>query len=228
MGRMVSFKANGRAGDGYLATPRGGRGPAVVVMQEWWGLVDHITDLCERLSHEGFFALAPDLYHGQKTKSPDEAGKLMMAMNIGEAAKDMSGAANYLIGLDGVAPKRAASIGFCMGGQLALYAACEFPELFAAAVDFYGTHPQVKPDYSRLSGPVQFHFANRDKSTPPDKANALIQQIRDAGKEVDPFFYEADHAFFNDTRPTVYNGEAAKIAWERMLAFLHRTVPAAT
>ena len=222
MGRMVSFKANGRAGDGYLATPRGGRGPGVVVIQEWWGLVDHITDLCERISYEGFFALAPDLYHGEKTKSPDEAGKLMMAMNIGEAAKDMYGAANYLIALDGSAPKKVAAIGFCMGGQLALSAACEFPELFAAAVDFYGLHPQVKPDVSRLSGPVQFHFANRDKSTPPDKANALIQQIRDAGKEVEPYFYDADHAFFNDTRPTVYNEEAAKLAWERTLAFLKR------
>jgi carboxymethylenebutenolidase len=224
MGRMVSFKSNGRAGDGYLATPRGGRGPAVVVMQEWWGLVDHITDLCERLSHEGFFALAPDLYHGEKTKSPDEAGKLMMALSIAEAAKDMSGAANYLIELDGVTPKKVASIGFCMGGQLALYAACEFPELFAAAVDFYGTHPHVKPDYARLSGPVQLHFANRDKSTPPDKAKALIQQIRDADKAVEPHFYEADHAFFNDTRPTVYNGEAAKVAWERTLGFLGKSL----
>ena len=222
MGRMVSFKANGRAGDGYLATPRGGRGPAVVVMQEWWGLVDHIKDLCERLSYEGFFALAPDLYHGEKAKSPEEAGKLSMALNISEAAKDMRGAADYLIGLDGAAPKKVASIGFCMGGQLALYAACEFPELFGAAIDFYGIHPQVKPDVARLSGPVQFHFANRDKSTPPDKANALIQQIREAGKEVEPYFYDADHAFFNDTRPTVFNPEAATLAWERTLAFLKR------
>jgi carboxymethylenebutenolidase len=221
---MVSYKANGRPADGYLATPRGGRGPALVVMQEWWGLVDHITDLCERLSHEGFFALAPDLYHGEKTKSPDEAGKLMMAMNIGEAAKDMRGAAEYLIALDGVSPKKVASIGFCMGGQLALFAACEFPELFGAAVDFYGSHPQVKPDFSRLSGPVQFHFANRDKSTPVDKANALVQQIRDAGKDVEAHFYEADHAFFNDTRPTVYNGEAAPLAWERTLLFLRKVL----
>lgn len=222
MGRMVSFKANGRPADGYLATPKGGRGPALVVMQEWWGLVDHITDLCERFSHEGFFALAPDLYHGERAKSPDEAGKLMMALNIGEAAKDMAGAANYLIALDGVVPKKVASIGFCMGGQLALHAACEFPELFGAAVDFYGVHPQVKPDVSRLSGPVQFHFANRDKSTPVDAANALVQQIRDAGKEVEAHFYEADHAFFNDTRPTVYDAEAARLAWERTLGFVRR------
>jgi carboxymethylenebutenolidase len=221
---MVSFKANGRAGDGYLATPKGGRGPAIVVMQEWWGLVDHIKDLCERLSHEGFFALAPDLYHGEQAKSPDEAGKLSMALKIDEAAKDMSGAANYLLALDGVAPKKAAAIGFCMGGQLALYAACQFPELFCAAVDFYGVHNRVIVDASRLSGPVQFHFANRDKSTPVERANELVAQIRGAGKEVEAYFYEADHAFFNDTRPTVYNPESAKLAWDRTLAFLRKNL----
>ncbi len=220
MGRMVSFKANGRATDGYLATPRGGRGPALVVLQEWWGLVDHIKDLCERFSHEGFFALAPDLYHGETAKSPDEAGKLSMALQIDEAAKDMAGAAKYLIALDGVSPKRVGSIGFCMGGQLALYAACELPELFCGAVDFYGVHNRVTVDASRLSGPVQFHFATRDKSTPPDKATGLVESIRAAGKESEAYFYEADHAFFNDTRPTVYNPEAAHLAWERTLEFL--------
>ena len=220
MGRMVSFKANGRAGDGYLATPKGGRGPAVIVIQEWWGLVDHIKDLCERVSQEGLFALAPDLYHGETTKSPDDAGKKMMALNIGEAAKDMRGAANYLIGLDGVAPKHVAIVGFCMGGQLALYAACEFPELIRGAVDFYGIHPAAKPDVSRLSGPVLFHFGTRDKSIPREKADALIKQIKDAGKEVDAYFYDADHAFFNDTRPTVHNAEASQQAWERTLEFL--------
>ena len=220
MGRMVSFKANGRPGDGYLATPKGAHGPGLVVIQEWWGLVDHIKDLCERFSQQGYFALAPDLYHGEKATSPDAAGKLMMALNIGEAAKDIRGAANYLIGLDGVAPKRVAAIGFCMGGQLALYAACEFPELINATVDFYGIHPQVKPDVSRLSGPVLAHFANRDKSTPPDVANALVKKIEDAGKDVEAHFYEADHAFFNDARPAVYNAEAAKLAWDRTLEFL--------
>ncbi|MGH9884030.1 MAG: dienelactone hydrolase family protein [bacterium] len=222
MGRMVTFKANGRAGDGYLATPQGGRGPGLIVVQEYWGLVDHIKDLCERFSYEGFIALAPDLYHGESTKSPDDAGKMMMALNIAEAAKDMRGAANYLIGLDGVAPKKVSAIGFCMGGQLALSAACEFPELIGKVVDFYGIHPQVKPDVSRLSGPVLAHFATRDKSIPAETANGLINRIRDAGKEVEAHFYEADHAFFNDQRPTVYNAEAAKLAWERTVEFLKR------
>lgn len=224
MGEMISFKANGRTADGYLATPASGRGPGVIVIQEWWGLVGHITDVADRFANEGFFALAPDLYHGEKTKSPDDAGKMMMALNIAEAGKDLRGAADHLIGVEGVEPKKVASIGFCMGGQLSLYAACEFPDRIGACVDFYGVHPAVKPDVSRLSGPVLAHFATRDKSTPPDVANALIKQIKDAGKRIDAYFYEADHAFFNDQRPRVYNEQAATLAWKRTIDFLRKAL----
>lgn len=224
MGEMVTFKANGRTADGYLAKPSSGKGPGVVVVQEWWGLVGHITDIVDRFAAEGFVALAPDLYHGEKTKSPDDAGKLMMALNIAEAAKDLRGAADYLAGLDGVSPDRVGVVGFCMGGQLALYAATVYPERIGATVDFYGVHPSVKPDVSRLSGPVLAHFATRDKSTPPDVANALVKQIRDAGKQVEAYFYEADHAFFNDQRPTVYNADAAKLAWTRTVDFLRKAL----
>lgn len=224
MGDMISFKANGRTADGYLAKPASGRGPGVIVIQEWWGLVGHITDVADRFANEGFFALAPDLYHGEKTKSPDDAGKMMMALNIAEAGKDLRGAADHLIGVEGVEPKKVASVGFCMGGQLSLYAACEFPDRIGACVDFYGVHPAVKPDVSRLSGPVLAHFATRDKSTPPDVANALIKQIKDAGKRIDAYFYEADHAFFNDQRPQVYNEQAATLAWKRTIDFLRKAL----
>lgn len=227
MGRMVSYRANGRPGDGYLATPKGGRGPALIVIHEYWGLVDHITNLCERFSHEGFFALAPDIYRGDKAARPDDARKLMMALDIAEAAKDIRGAARYLIGLDGVSPKYLGVVGFCMGGQLALFAACQFPDVFVRCVDFYGVHPAVKPDLSRLSGPVLAHFATRDRSTPPDLANALVAQIREAGKHVEAHFYEAEHAFFNDTRPTVYDPDAAKLAWNRTIEFVGKLRPPA-
>lgn len=224
MGDMVTFKANGRTADGYLATPSSGHGPGLIVVQEWWGLVGHIKDLADRFAAEGYFALAPDLYHGEQTKSPDEAGKLMMALNIAEAAKDMRGAADYLVGLDGVAPKKVATLGFCMGGQLALFAACEYPERIVAAVDFYGVHPAIKPNVSQLSGPVLAHFGLRDSTTPPAAADALVNRIRDAGKEVEAFSYDAGHAFFNDQRPTVYDAAASTLAWERTLAFLKRTI----
>lgn len=224
MGEMVTFKANGRTADGYLAKPASGRGPGVVLIQEWWGLVGHITDVADRFAAEGFVTLAPDLYHGEKTKSPDDAGKLMMALNIAEAAKDMRGAADYLVGLDAVSPKKVGVVGFCMGGQLAMFAATDYPEKIGAVVNFYGVHPAAKPDITRLSGPVLQHFATHDKSTPPDVANALTQKMRDAGKTVDTYFYEADHAFFNDQRPAVYNAEAAKLAWERTISFLKKAL----
>ena len=125
MGEMISFPANGRTADGYLALPPAGSGPGLIVIQEWWGLVGHIRDVTDRFAAEGFVALAPDLYHGEAAKSPDQARKLLMALNIAEAGKDMRGAARHLLALDAVRPGKVGAVGFCMGGQLALYAACE-------------------------------------------------------------------------------------------------------
>lgn len=221
---MIEFRANSRTVRGYLARPTRVAGPGVLVLQEYWGLVGHITDVCDRLAAQGFFALAPDLYHGTSAKSPDEAGKLMMALNIAEAAKDLSGAADYLIGIADVRPKHVAAIGFCMGGQLALYAACEFPDRIGAVVDFYGIHPKVDPDVSRLSGPVLAHFAKHDRSVSGEAAASLVARIQDAGKAVEAYTYDAKHAFFNDQRPEVYDGAAAELAWIRTLDFLRQAL----
>jgi carboxymethylenebutenolidase len=223
-GTMIEFQANGRTASGYLARPTAPRGPGVLVIQEYWGLVDHIKDVADRFASEGFFALAPDLYHGEKTKSPDEAGKLMMALDIAETAKDLRGAADALIAIEGVAPKRVGIVGFCMGGQLALYGACEYPERIAAAVDFYGVHPKVKLRLDNLQAPILAHFALRDTSTPEDKARELVRQIEQAGKHVEAYFYNADHAFFNDTRPKVYSSADAHDAWTRTIEFFNKTL----
>jgi carboxymethylenebutenolidase len=220
----VRFPANGRTADGYLALPPSGRGPGLLVIQEWWGLVDHIKDLAERFAKEGFVALAPDLYHGEKTKSPDQAGKLLMALNIAETAKDLRGAAKYLHARSEVQPKRVGAVGFCMGGQLALFAATAHPDVIGAAVDFYGIHPKVDPDVTKLSGPVLAHFGKRDKSVPESAAKALVERIKAAGKTVEAYFYDADHAFFNDQRPEVYNRESAELAWVRTVEFLRRVL----
>jgi carboxymethylenebutenolidase len=224
MGEMVTFPANGRTADSYLTLPPSGRGPGVIVLQEWWGLVDHIKDLTERFAREGFVALAPDLYHGEKTKSPDQAGKLLMALNIAEAAKDLRGAATYLRSRPDVKPKRVAAVGFCMGGQLALFAASAHPDVIDVAVDFYGIHPKVHPDVSKLSGPVLAHFGRRDKSVNEQAARALIDRIEAAGKTIEAHFYDADHAFFNDQRPEVYDRQSAELAWRRTLDFLRRSL----
>ena len=221
--RMVEFKANGRTAAGYLSLPEK-PGPGLLVIQEWWGLVDHIKDLADRFAAEGFVALAPDLYHGDMTKSPDKAGKMLMALNIGEAAKDMRGAANYLLGLDEVQPKKIGAMGFCMGGQLALYAATEFPDAIAAGVDFYGIHPNAQVDPAKVKVPILAHFAKRDQSVPEESARELVRSIEAAGGSIEAHYYDADHAFFNDTRPEVYDPDAASKAWTRTLEFLRRNL----
>jgi carboxymethylenebutenolidase len=224
MGDMVSFRANGGSVQGYLALPPSGRGPGLVVLQEYWGLVDHIKALCDRFAAAGFVALAPDLYHGEVAKSPDAAGKLLMALNIAETGKDLRGAATYLHAHDAVHPKAVGVLGFCMGGQLALFAAQEHGDVFAAAVDFYGIHPRVAIDPARVKVPVLGHFGRRDDSVPLATAGALASAIRAAGGAFEDHYYDAGHAFFNDTRPHAYDAASANLAWDRTLVFLRRTL----
>src|SRR5512143_310969 len=159
-GQMVTFQSNGGTANGYLAVPASGKGPGVVVIQEWWGLVPHIKDVCDRLATEGFVALAPDLYHGKSTTSPDEAGKLMMALRIDEAERDLRGAANYLLNNASTAGSKVGTVGFCMGGALSLYAATKNQQVGACVV-FYGGHPNVKPDLPSLQAPVLGLYAGR-------------------------------------------------------------------
>ena len=162
MGQMVEFKSNGGTCDGYLALPESGSGSGVIVLQEWWGLVDHIKDVCDRFAVEGFCALAPDLYHGDMTKSPDDAGKLMMALNIVETEKDMRGAIDCLLARDECTSSKVGTVGFCMGGQLSLYAACASPDQVGACVMYYGVHPDVHPDLAALQAPFIGFFAEND------------------------------------------------------------------
>jgi carboxymethylenebutenolidase len=122
MGEMVEFPSNGATGGGYLAPASEGAGLGVIVVQEWWGLVDHIVDVCDRFAAEGFTALAPDLYHGKTVpnREPDEAAKAMMALDLERAARDLSGAVDFLQAHDAVRGHGVAVVGFCMGGGLAL------------------------------------------------------------------------------------------------------------
>lgn len=223
MGQIIEFPSNGHNASGYLATPETGSGPGLVVIQEWWGLVPHIEDLCDRFAAEGFVALAPDLFHGEATTEPDEAGKLMMALNLEQAAKDMAGAVDRLQADDQVRGEGVGVIGFCMGGGLALVLATQQPGKVSACVPFYGLIPwaNCEPEWSAMTAAVQGHYASEDDFFGPDKAAALEQQLRDLGKDVEFFQYQgAHHAFFNDTRPEVYDAEAASLAWTRALSFL--------
>jgi carboxymethylenebutenolidase len=215
-GRTVQFPANGTTTSGYLATPQSGKGPGVIVIQEWWGLVGHIKNVCDRFAAEGFSALAPDLYHGKTADEPDEANKLFMALNIGQAEKDLRGTATFLAQHSSTA--RLGAVGFCMGGQLALFAATLNPSV-AACVNFYGIHPNVKPDYSKLSGPVLGLFAEKDGFVTPKVAREVDAAIKAAGKQSEIHIYPGvDHGFFNDERKDVYNKTSADDAWRRTLA----------
>jgi carboxymethylenebutenolidase len=218
-GQMVEFKSNGNAAQGYLSTPEGGRGPGVVVIQEWWGLVPHIKDVADRFARAGFVALAPDLYHGETARSPDEAGKMMMALDIARAERDLAGAVSYLLGREEVEGGRVGTIGFCMGGALSLYAASK-NERVGACVVFYGIHPKVEPDFDNLRAPVLGLFAERDSFVTPDTVRELESKLKEHGKQVETHIYPGtDHAFFNDTRPDVYDRAAAEDAWRRTVDF---------
>jgi len=212
---MIEFASNGGTAQGYLA---GESGPGVLVIQEWWGLNDHIKSIADRFAAEGFVALAPDLYHGETTTEPDGAGKLMMAMNINEASKDMSGAVDELQRRTG--RTKVGVIGFCMGGGLALVVTAKRPDAIAASAPFYGLIPWegAQPDWSAVAAKIEGHYAAGDEYFTPENAEALQTQLRALGKDATLLVYpEVDHAFFNDTRPEVYNEDAATTAWLRVL-----------
>jgi carboxymethylenebutenolidase len=222
MGEMIEFPSNGSTGEGYLAIPEAGTGPGVVVIQEWWGLVPHIKELCDRFAGEGFVALAPDLYHGEATTEPDEAGKKMMALQLERAAKDLSGA------VDVVREKGSGSgvgvVGFCMGGGLALVLAGQRPDVVKAVVPFYGGIPWegTAPNYSAITAAVLIQCAGNDDWITPEVSGQMVRSLNEAGNDdAAMHVYEgADHAFFNDTRPEVYDAEASVLAWERTIEFL--------
>jgi carboxymethylenebutenolidase len=222
MGEMVEFPSNGSTAGGYLATPQSGSGPGVVVIQEWWGLVDHIEDVCDRFAAAGFVALAPDLYHGKKVRpgEPDEAGKAMMAMQMEQAARDMSGAVDEVLRRS--TGDKVGVIGFCMGGGLALVLATQRPDAVAAVVPCYGIipWPDAQPDYSAMTAAVLGHYAENDSFFTPEAANALGDELRAMGKSVEIIIYPGtDHAFFNDTRPEVYDAGASRALWDRTVSF---------
>lgn len=210
----VSFAAASGTAEGYLAVPDA-PGPGVLVIQEWWGLVGHIREVAERFAEAGFTALAPDLYHGEKTTSPDEAGKLLMALDVERAERDLRGAAEYLASVG--TGDRVGVVGFCMGGQLALFAASKSPRIGACA-DFYGIHPNVHPDYDAIRCPVLGLFAENDGFVNAEAVGKLGESLATAGVTHELHTYPGtDHAFFNDGRPEVYDAAAAGDAWDRVL-----------
>lgn len=226
MTTRVTFKSKaGRTVSGELATPSGsGKAASVVLIQEWWGVNDHIRDLTERLAAEGFLVVAPDLYHGKLTKDPTEAGKLMSELDTLAAVDDIAGAVAYLRA-HARGNGKVGVTGFCMGGALSLAAASHIDGL-SAVVPFYGIPPADKVDYATITAPILMHVAKRDEWVTVPKAQAVKKQLDDRGHPMQLEIYDADHAFMNDTRPEVYDKANAKLAWDRTVAFLKKHLAA--
>lgn len=227
MGSIVEFPSNGSTGSGYFAPAQGGSGPGVIVIQEWWGLVPHIKDVVDRFAAEGFSAIAPDLFRGESTTEPDEAGKLMMTLNLEQAAKDMRGAIAFLKSQESVTSERMGVTGFCMGGGLALMLAAQEPDDIGACVPFYGLIPweQAEPDWSRVSAPIRGHYAENDAFFGPDKVAALQSKLDELGKDAVLTVHPGvEHAYFNDDRPEVHDPETARGCWDDTIRFFRETL----
>jgi carboxymethylenebutenolidase len=217
----IEFPTSAGSATGYLAVPAGEHGPGVIVLQEWWGVDEHIRSLCDRLAAEGFYALAPDLYRGETTTQPSEAQQKMMALSMGEVEQEMCGAADYLAAQPGFEGPGVGAVGFCLGGGLAVWAAATCPNI-AAAVTFYYVMPHGKPDFSAIRGPVLGHFGTADEFIPIEDAKRLESELKDAGVDTTFHYYEgAGHAFVNDTnRLGTHDPELAQLAWGRTVDFL--------
>jgi carboxymethylenebutenolidase len=223
VGEMVSFPSNGGSCDGYLALPEGGSGPGVVVIQEYWGLVGHVTDVADRFAKEGYVALAPDFFHGAKADEPDEAMRLLMGLAMDTAAKDIQGAARYLVSRDEVTGTGVGTVGFCMGGSLALWSGTLADEV-KVAVAFYPAMPweRMAPTWGNYANKTaMIHASEEDGTSQAEGVQAAVKGIQEAGGDVETYDYPGtQHAFFNDERPEVYSKEHADTAWRRTLELL--------
>jgi len=199
----------------YVARPHTEVDAGVILIQEYWGINDHIRDLAGRYANEGYLCVAPDLYRGRVAAAPAEASALMQALDLEDGLEMIRKAMDSAAETYGI--KRFAITGYCMGGTFALRAACEMAELKAAA-PFYGDIPDERV-LAKLRVPTLFIAGERDAWINPEKVNQLREATRKYNLPVEIVSYDADHAFFNDTRPEVYNAEAAADAWRRVLEF---------
>ena len=218
----VEFASNGDHAHGYLKKPAGGSGPGLVVIQEWWGLDDHIADLVDRFAAEGFVALAPDLYGGEVAHDAPTAGRYLEELPVDRAARDLAGAVDFLLADDDVTSSAVGAVGFCMGGGFVLQLAAQQGDRINAAVPFYGVGPAVPDQFASITAPIQGHYGESDGFYPVESAHAQEAQIaRESKSTVEFFYYPAGHAFHNDTdKMGTYDADSAALAWQRAIDFL--------
>jgi carboxymethylenebutenolidase len=225
---MVEFASNGDTAQGYLSVPPSGSGPGVIVVQEWWGLNPQIKGVADRLAGEGFVAFAPDLYRGELAghDEMDKAGELMSKLPMDRAARDMSGAVDFLAGHDAVTSDGVGVVGFCMGGGLALRLGTLRPDKIKAVVSYYGVvgfDDDGAPDWSKLAAPVLGNYGDKDDFFPAAKAAALEAGLKGLGKSVDFKIYPGrGHAFANeDDVFGTFDPDDERDTWARTVPFLH-------
>lgn len=203
-----------------VAEPRGtDESPAVILLQEYWGLNEHIKEVADRMALEGFFVVAPDLYHGVVTKDPAEASRLATELDTLKAVEEIGAAVAFAAAHDRSSGK-VGVMGFCLGGALALASACHVPGL-SAVVAFYGIPPAEKVDYTKATAPIMTHVATKDRWVTPEKMEGVRKALAGRGHPIEVHLYDADHGFANDTRP-VYDAASATLAWQRTVAFFRR------
>src|SRR2546423_12639110 len=220
----VEFAANGATASGHLARPDDGvTHPGVIVIQEWWGMDEHIKDVANRFGREGFIALAPDLYHGEVATEPDEARKLVMNMNREQAMKDLLGAVKRLQAVPEVAPKKIGCIGFCMGGSLTRALAAATPDVAAAAPFHAGFQPPAD-QLAKIQAEMVCAFGADDGGIPMDNVRNFEATLKEKDRKATVKVYDgAPHSFFNDTKPG-YRPDAAKDAWANSLSLFRRVL----
>jgi carboxymethylenebutenolidase len=227
MGKSISFnRPDGKSVNGYLSEPKAGKGPGIVVIQEWWGMNDQIKGVADKLAGAGYRALVPDLYRGKSTVDAKEAEHLMTGLNFGDAAgQDIRGAVQFL---KKESPKVGVT-GFCMGGALTVLSACNVPEMNAGVI-WYGYPPLEYVDAAKVKAPLMGHFATRDQAFPIGKVDELEKKLRAANVKFEFHRYDAKHAFANETADEKglemleYNPRAAATAWDRTLDFLAKNL----
>lgn len=223
MSEITFTRPDGKECSGFYVEPKAGKNaPGVVVIQEWWGLNDQIKGVAQRYADQGYRALVPDLYRGQKTVEAKEAEHLMGGLNFGDAAgQDIRGAVQFLKQTSA----KVGVVGYCMGGALTLLSAVFVPEA-DAAVAWYGFPPLDYIDASKITAPLMGHFATEDQFFPIAQVDALEAKLKAAGVSHTFHRYKATHAFANETHensplPLKYDPAAADTAWQRTVEFLN-------
>ena len=218
----VAFKSGDETATGYLAVPDSpGRHPALVVIQEWWGLNDWVKEQARKFAEEGYVALAPDLYRGQVATDPAMAHELSRGMPQDRAVRDLKAAFDFLSARSDVNKDKIGSVGWCMGGGLSLQLAVHEPRLAACVVN-YGAMPTDPADIGKIQAPVLGNFGADDRGISPDSVRAFEKAMKATNKSIDVKTYEgAGHAFENPNNKAGYRAEAAADAWKRMVEFFN-------